>query len=268
MEHSVRDLENNSAAKSLVVVTGDFAVWFLAVGGYAMRLFLVPALIVAFVGMTCLAQAAEKAHPSGTWKWSVTFGGQTREMTLKLKLEKHQLTGTLVREGHETPIQNAKYKDGDVSFTVVREVNGQKMTFKYTGKVSGDTIKGKVAFERQGQAMSRDWEAKRVAVGNPTGTWKWNVTFGGQSREATLKLKLEHHQLTGVYVGRNGEETAIQDAKYKDGDVSFTVVRERNGQKMTSKYTGKVCGDTIKGKIEFERQGQPQSRDWEAKRAK
>jgi hypothetical protein len=84
----------------------------------------------------------------------------------------------------------------------------------------------------------------------------------------TLKLKLEKHELSGAVVGRNGQETAIQDAKFKDGDVSFTVVRERNGQKMTSKFTGKVSGDTIKGKTEFQRDGQSQSRDWEAKRAK
>ena len=103
---------------------------------------------------------------------------------------------------------------------------------------------------------------------NPTGTWKWTVTFGGQSREMTLKLKLEGDKLTGVMAGRSGRETAIQDGKHKDGDVSFTVVRERNGQKMTSKFNGKVSADAIKGKIEFERQGQAQSRDWEAKRVK
>ncbi|MGA2031126.1 MAG: hypothetical protein ABSG68_02615 [Thermoguttaceae bacterium] len=102
---------------------------------------------------------------------------------------------------------------------------------------------------------------------NPTGTWKWTVTFNGQSREATLKLKLDGDKLTGALVGRNGE-TAIDDATCKDGDLCFKVTRERNGQKMTSKYSGKLSGDTIKGKIEFERDGQTQSRDWEAKRAK
>jgi hypothetical protein len=34
------------------------------------------------------------------------------------------------------------------------------------------------------------------------------------------------------------------------------------------KYSGKVEGDEIKGKIEFDRQGQTQSRDWVAKREK
>ena len=103
---------------------------------------------------------------------------------------------------------------------------------------------------------------------NPTGTWKWTVEFGGNTREVTLKLKLDGDKLTGAMVGQNGQETAIEDGQFKDGEVSFKVTRERQGNKITTKYTGKVSGDTIKGKIESERNGQPQSRDWEAKRSK
>jgi hypothetical protein len=105
---------------------------------------------------------------------------------------------------------------------------------------------------------------------NPTGTWKWTVPGrqGGQAREMTLKLKLDGDKLTGAMVGQNGQETAIEDGQFKDGEVSFKVTRERQGNKITTKYAGKVSGDTIKGKIESERNGQPQSRDWEAKRAK
>ena len=60
------------------------------------------------------------------------------------------------------------------------------------------------------------------------------------------------------------------DAKYKDGELSFSVTREgRDGQKMTSKYSGKLSGDTIKGKIEMPARGGGEARtlDWEAKRA-
>ncbi len=103
---------------------------------------------------------------------------------------------------------------------------------------------------------------------NPTGTWKWTVTFNNQSRDVTLKLKLDGDKLTGAMLGRDGKENPVQDATFKDGAVSFKVVRERNGTKMTSTYTGTVSEDTIKGKITFERDGNPQSRDWEAKRAK
>ncbi|HKB37414.1 MAG TPA: hypothetical protein VKD72_13265 [Gemmataceae bacterium] len=102
---------------------------------------------------------------------------------------------------------------------------------------------------------------------NPTGTWKWSVTFNDQTREQTLKLKLEGDKLTGVMVGRN-RETPIEDGKFKDGEISFKVTRERQGQKFTTTYTGKLTGDTIKGKSESERDGQKRTSDWEAKRDK
>jgi hypothetical protein len=103
---------------------------------------------------------------------------------------------------------------------------------------------------------------------DPTGTWKWTVTFGDQTREITLKLKLEEDKLTGGIVRRNDQETKIEEPKYQDGEISFVVTRDRNGQKTTTKYKGKIDGDTIKGKQESDRNGQVQSRDWEAKRVK
>jgi hypothetical protein len=103
---------------------------------------------------------------------------------------------------------------------------------------------------------------------NPTGTWKWEVNFGGQPREVTLKLKLEDDKLTGAMVRQDGSETKIEDGKFKQGEVSFMVTRERDGQKFVMKFSGKVSGDTITGKSEVERDGQTQSREWKAKREK
>jgi len=103
---------------------------------------------------------------------------------------------------------------------------------------------------------------------DPTGTWKWTVMFNNQSREMTLKLKLEGDKLTGSIPGRNNTETAIEEASFKDGEVRFSVTRQRNDQKFTTKYSGKLSGDTITGKSEVERNGQTQSRDWVAKRDK
>lgn len=101
---------------------------------------------------------------------------------------------------------------------------------------------------------------------DPTGTWKWSFTGqNGQTRETTLKLKQEGEKLTGTISGRNGD-VAIESATLKDDTISFQVTREFNGNKFTQKYSGKIAGDTIKGKIESERDGQSQSRDWDAKR--
>jgi len=103
---------------------------------------------------------------------------------------------------------------------------------------------------------------------DPTGTWKWTASFGGQERELTLTLKLEGDKLTGSMPGRDNQSTPISDATFKENKVSFSVTRERDGQKFTTKYNGTVAGDTITGKTERERDGQKTSTDWVAKRQK
>jgi hypothetical protein len=120
------------------------------------------ALVVAYIGMSGFVHAAEKADPTGTWKWTVTFNNQTRDVTLKLKLDGDKLTGKISgRNNTETDIEDATFKDNEVSFSVTRERDGQKFVTKYKGKIDGDTIKGKSESERNGQTRNRDWEAKR-----------------------------------------------------------------------------------------------------------
>jgi hypothetical protein len=127
--------------------------------------------VCALLALGAVAQAQEKkVDPTGTWTWSTPGrdGGAERKYTLTLKLAGDKLTGKLSSPGRdgqvrETEIGDAKMKGDEISFTVTREFQGNKMVSKYTGKVSADTIKGKMEFERQGQTQSRDWEAKRQA---------------------------------------------------------------------------------------------------------
>src|SRR5215510_3431002 len=111
------------------------------------------------------------------------------------------------------------------------------------------------------------WAGLVRGADDPTGTWKWETEVNGQKRESTLKLKLDGDKLTGASV-RGDQETPIEEPTFKDGTVTFKVTRERNGVKTVRKYTGKLAGDTIKGKVETERDGQVQTMDWEAKRSK
>jgi opacity protein-like surface antigen len=100
---------------------------------------------------------------------------------------------------------------------------------------------------------------------NPTGTWKFTVKMGNNTRDVTVKLKLDGDKLTGAMPGRNNQETAIEEGTFKDGEVSFKITRDRNGTKTVTTYTGKVDGDTIKGKI---KRGDMEPTEWEAKRSK
>jgi hypothetical protein len=124
-----------------------------------MKRLLAPVVILAVLAMAGAARAAD--DPTGTWKWERKFNDQTFAVSLKLKLEGDKLTGTLTARNMDTEIQDAKFKDGDISFSVTRERNGQKINQKYAGKLSGDTIKGTVEVERNGETQKVDWEAKR-----------------------------------------------------------------------------------------------------------
>jgi hypothetical protein len=84
----------------------------------------------------------------------------------------------------------------------------------------------------------------------------------------TLTLKLDGDRLTGALLGRDGRDMPITDAGYKDGRLSFTIIRQREGRKLTAKFTGKVRGDLISGQTVFEQEGQSRRRDWQAHRAK
>jgi len=116
-------------------------------------------MVLAFVGLVNATRAADDAN--GTWKWSSTFNNNTVESTLKLKQEGEKLTGTYIGRGNtESPVEEGTIKDNMVNFKVVREFNGNKFTMKYSGTLSGDTIKGKISFDGN-QIEPRDWEAKR-----------------------------------------------------------------------------------------------------------
>ena len=108
---------------------------------------------------------------------------------------------------------------------------------------------------------------------DPTGTYTWTTPGrnGGPDRTNTLVLKVEGDKLTGSVTapGRGGAAAAatpITDGKVTGADVSFSVVRTFGGNSMTNKYSGTVADGSIKGKIEgVDRNGDPTSRDWEAK---
>jgi hypothetical protein len=105
---------------------------------------------------------------------------------------------------------------------------------------------------------------------DPSGTYQWVMPGrnGGPDRTNTLVLKLDGDKLTGKLTapGRGGQvaETAINDAKLTGADVSFNIVRTFNDNSFTNNYSGTITNDAIKGKIEFVRNGEAQSRDWNA----
>jgi hypothetical protein len=134
-----------------------------------MKWLLLIALALGFTGLTGAVRAddAKATGPTGTWKWTLEFNGQSRDFSVKLELDKDgkTLTGSMPgRQGAETKIADGKYdKDkGLISFTVTRDRGGMKITSTYTGTLKDDTIKFKQESEMNGEKQTREFDAKRA----------------------------------------------------------------------------------------------------------
>ncbi len=109
---------------------------------------------------TSRAADDKKDDPTGNWTWTFTVGdGMEIKVTAKLKKEGDKVTGTVTARERETKIENGKIKDGTITFQTTREINENKIVFKYNGKLKGDTIDGKAETEDGG--FSLEWKAKR-----------------------------------------------------------------------------------------------------------
>jgi hypothetical protein len=104
---------------------------------------------------------------------------------------------------------------------------------------------------------------------------KWTYTMQGRDgtpREVAITLKQEGNTLTGSVPGmgrggQGGEPTQITNGKVDGDKVTFEVVREFNGNKMTTKYEGTVSGGDMKLKITRDTQNGPQTTEATAKKA-
>lgn len=79
------------------------------------------------------------ADVSGKW---VSEGGRGGPQTFTLKQSGSDLTGTIEGgRGGPVEIKNGKVDGDKVSFDVERQFQGNSMTIKYSGEVSGDSMK-------------------------------------------------------------------------------------------------------------------------------
>jgi hypothetical protein len=116
-----------------------------------------------------VAIAAFAADATGKWTYEQAGrnGGPSRQVTITLKQDGNTLTGSVPgmgRGGQEAPpiqITNGKVDGDKVSFDVVREFQGNTMTTKYEGTLSGDELKLKITRDTPNGPMTNEITAKR-----------------------------------------------------------------------------------------------------------
>jgi hypothetical protein len=115
-------------------------------------------LALGLLSLTTVRAQDKKSDATGTWKWSQEGFGQQQDFVLKLKQDGDKVTGTLAGgfDQSEVAIQDGKIKDGEVTFKISRDFGGRPITTIYTGKLSGDSFKGKSE-----TIIAQDFDAKR-----------------------------------------------------------------------------------------------------------
>jgi hypothetical protein len=229
---------------------------------------------IALFGIVSIqaADAPRKRSPiEGTWQWDFIMpDGAQVTPRLRFRVKDGELTGTSrFRRGSETPVKNLSVIGSVVSFDVIRErEDGEEIVTHYQGRLSGDTIKGKITSKAGGGEQAHDWVAGRV---DPLeGAWTMSTDIGrDQPLEGKLTLQQDGEKLSGK-ISAFRRELDIQKGKFKDGKISFeTSRRSRDGERSTARYHGRLVGDKLAGKVEMDnlRTGNRETNVWEAVRA-
>ena len=95
-------------------------------------------LTILAAGLALTAWAADL-----TGQWTATFNTQIGDQhyTYTFKVDGEKLTGTAKNDRGTTDITNGTIKGDQISFDESLDFNGQTIPIKYTGTVSGDSIK-------------------------------------------------------------------------------------------------------------------------------
>lgn len=212
--------------------------------------------------------APKPASVAGTWTWMAQGFGGEREVSATFKQEGPTISGTYDGGFGETAIESGKVEGDAVAFEIVRRFGDNEYVTSFSGKVSGDTIKGSIESEGRDGPQTNEWMAYKAPEIDPTGLWKWSVTRGGggQARDQWVKLDYDKGTLSGVY--RSSRSRApISEAKLDGKDLSFVVERGGfRGRDRKTVYKGTLSAEGIKGTIVSQGRNGERETEWTATR--
>jgi len=102
------------------------------------------------------------ATVGGTWYFrSVSFRGELQDQLI-LNQEFQEIRGKVTVHGQEIRIRDQRLKGDQLSFSARYNFEGQNVSMKFNGRVTGDTIDGTVEIQGGPWAGTKPWKAQRV----------------------------------------------------------------------------------------------------------
>jgi len=103
------------------------------------------------------------ADVAGMWHWSLPTPTGERRYALRLQQRFQKVDGSLSTDGEEVPIADATLVGVQLSFSAATTVPGRGVKMSFDGRVSGDTIQGRVEVQDGASMSQKYWTAHRAA---------------------------------------------------------------------------------------------------------
>ena len=122
--------------------------------------------LVLFGPMFAADKPGQPVTPTNTvtGKWTYTLDvslDTSLDFTAEFKQDGENVTGSVTVQELKTAIEKGKFKDGQLTFEIPREYGGVKFMSRYAGKLTGDTLKGKIVSGTAPLERAYEWSAKR-----------------------------------------------------------------------------------------------------------
>jgi SAM-dependent methyltransferase len=103
------------------------------------------------------------AEVAGVWRWRTATPAGEQQYALRLQQRFQKVSGTISSNDGETPITNARLMGDQLQFSAATGAQGRQVTLSFNGRISRDTMQGRVEVQDGTSAGQYDWTAHREA---------------------------------------------------------------------------------------------------------
>ncbi len=166
-------------------------------------------------------------------------------------------------------IKDGKLDDDKLTFSVVRDFNGNEFVSTFEGTIKGDQIVGKRVTNFGGQDRESEWTAKRAGLSTKdvVGNWMIKVNTPNGEIEERLSFEEKDGNLQGVFHSSFFGDSPLKNIKIEGDKLLFGVAFSNNEFSMDILYVMVPKGDKVSGKASFQINGEDMSIDVEGKKA-
>ena len=203
---------------------------------------------------------AKEVDPSGTWRWEYDMQGETIKDWLVLQKQKDgKVTGKLHSSSREEPLDiKAKIEGDKLTMETSAEFNGTLVDLVFSGKIKGDELDGEVVADAEGQTFEFPWTPERsVKLDDVLGTWDLVIETPESDLEAKFVVSKEgDKEFKGVHSGDGIGDVPAKDLKVKKNKLAYTIETEFDGGDLVATLSGRPYGNTIKGMVDVDLNGE------------